>query len=318
MLSQKPPSPTGAIISLVGAACALLGFFLPLLAGPASEAGYSEWLLLIDRWQLFLFPISLAPFILLVFGLLALLLTLPLLSALVVLGTSVSAWLKGTSFGLLTLWRLAAITGLFIQSVTGIIVLGNTRVGETIGLGLVLLLLGFLLTVVGAFLSKAPLPTPEQKPVSPPLQPSRIGAVLGILGGALVIFGVFFLPMFIVSGGSGNVNNTSTPWYEWSVVVGALFHESLVALQVGAVLFALPLLSVLFVLATSVARFFQELSPGIVIWRRIAAIAGLVIQSLLGIFALVIYSISLHVDFGTGFGLVLVGFAVMIVGTFLN
>jgi len=318
MQSPKPSSPTGAIISLVGAACALLGFFLPLLAGPASEAGYSEWQLLIERWQLFLLSANRGIFTALVFGLLALLLTLPLLSALVVLGTSASAWFKSNSLGFLTLWRLAAITGLFIQSVTAIIVLGNTQVGETIGLGLVLLLLGFLLTVVGAFLSKAPLPTPEQKPVSPPPQPSRIGAALSLLGGALVIFGVFFLPMFIVSGGSGNVNNTSTPWYEWSVVVGALFHESLVALQVGAVLFALPLLSVLFVLATSVARFFRELSPGIIIWRRIAAIAGLVIQSLLAVFALVIYSISLHVDFSTGFLLVLVGFAVMIVGTLLN
>jgi hypothetical protein len=207
---------------------------------------------------------------------------------------------------------------LFIQSVTGIIVLGNAQAGETIGLGLVLLLLGFLLTVVGAFLSTTPRPTPEQKPASPSSQPSRIGTILSLLGGALVIFGVFFLPMFIVSGGSGNPNNTSTPWYEWSVVVNALFHESLVALRVGAVLFALPLLSVLFVLATSVASFFQELSPEIVIWRRIVAIAGLIIQSLLVVFTLVIYSLSLHVDFGTGFGLVLIGFMVMIVGTFLN
>jgi hypothetical protein len=318
MQTQKPSSRTGAIISLVGAALALLGSFLPLLAGPASEAGYSEWLLLIDRWQLFLFPISHALFILLFFGLLALLLTLPLLSALVVLGTSISAWFKSPSPRLLTLQRLAAIIGLFIQSVAGIIVLGNAGGGETIGLGLILLLLGFLLTVVGAFLSKLPRPTSEQKPVSPPSQPPRIGAILSLLGSAVVICGVFFFPMFIVSGGSGNVNNTSSPWYEWSLVVKALFHESLVALRLGAVLFALPLLSVLFVLATSVAKFFQELSPGTVIWRRIAAIAGLVIQSLLGVFTLVIYSISLVVDFSTGFGLVLIGFIVMIVGTFLN
>ena len=316
MQPQKPSSRTGTIISLMGGACAFLGSFLPLLAGPVGEAGYSEWQLLIDRWQLFLLPANRGFFTSLVFGLLALLLTLPLLAALVVLGTSISAWFKSPSFQLLTLWRLAAITGLFIQSVTSIIVFENAQVGETIGLGLVLLLLGFFLTVVGAFLSTMPRPTPEQKPVSPALQPSGISAILSLLGGALVIYGVFFLPMFIVSGGSGNVNNTSTPWYEWSVVMNALFHESLVALRVGAVLFALPLLSVLFVLATSVARFFQELSPGLVIWRRIAAIAGLIIQSLLGVFALVIYSISLHVDFSTGFGLVLVGFMVMIVGTF--
>src|SRR5947209_2808918 len=127
MLSQRPSSHTGAIISLVGAASALLGSFLPLLAGPASEAGYSEWQLLINRWQLFLLSANRGYFTLLVFGLLALLLTLPLLSALVVLGTSVSAWFKSPSFQLLILWRLAAITGLLIQSVTGIIVLGNAQ-----------------------------------------------------------------------------------------------------------------------------------------------------------------------------------------------
>src|SRR5690349_6604081 len=103
MQSQQPSSRTGVIISLVGAACALLGSFLPLLAGSASEAGYSEWLLLIDRWQLFLLSANRAFLTPLVFGLLALLLTLPLLSALVVLGTSISAWFKSSSFQLLTL-----------------------------------------------------------------------------------------------------------------------------------------------------------------------------------------------------------------------
>src|SRR5207248_1077946 len=145
------------------------------------------------------------------------------------------------------------------------------------------LLLGFLLTVIGAFLSKAPLPTPEQKPVSPPFQLSRIGAVLSILGGALAIIGMVFFPMIISSGGIGNPDDIHHPMPQW-LVVNALFHESLVAVQVAAVLLVLTLLSVLFVLATSVMRFFQELSPGLVIWRRIAAIAGLVIQSLLGVF----------------------------------
>ncbi len=316
MQPQKSPSPTGTIISLVGAACALLGSFLPLLAGPFSEFSYSEWQLLIDRWQLFIVSVDRGFFTSLFFGLLALLLTLPLLSALVVLGTSISAWFKSPSFQLLTLWRLAAITGLFIQSVTGIIVLGNTRTGETIGLGLALLLLGFLLTVVGAFLSKIPRPTPEQKPTSQSPQPSRISAILSILGGALVIFGMVFFPMLITSGGIGNPENIHHPMSQWLVVID-LFRESMAALQVAAVLLILPLLSVLFVLATSIARFFQESSPGTVIWRRIVAIAGLIIQCLLGVFLLLIYSISLHVDFGTGFGLVLVGFIVMIVGTFL-
>lgn len=61
----------------------------------------------------------------------------------------------------------------------------------------------------------------------------------------------------------------------------------------------------------SVAAFFRELASAYVIWRRIAALAGLIIQPLLEAITLVIYSISLHVDFGVGFGLALLGFLVM-------
>ena len=85
---------------------------------------------------------------------------------------------------------------------------------------------------------------------------------------------------------------------------------------VGVVLLALPLLAVLFVLGTSAASFFQELSPGIVTWRRIAAIAGLIIQGLVGFFMAVFYSFGAL--FGSGLWLVDLGFVIMIVGTFLH
>jgi len=85
-----------------------------------------------------------------------------------------------------------------------------------------------------------------------------------------------------------------------------------------AVLLTLPLLSVLFVLGTSAASFFRELSPRMVTWRRIAAIASLIIQGLVGFVGATFYSFSLPPHFGAGFWLVLLGFMVMIVDTFLN
>ena len=141
---------------------------------------------------------------------------------------------------------------------------------------------------------------------------SLLGAILSLLGGALVIYGVFFLPM---------VYEVS----EW-LVVDRFFHaDGLVsAWQVAAVLLALPLLAVLvlFVLVTSAVSFFRELSPKIVTWRRRAAIAALAIQGVLGFFMAVLYTFyftpEFFPQFGAGFGLVLLGFIVMSVGTFLK
>jgi hypothetical protein len=130
-----------------------------------------------------------------------------------------------------------------------------------------------------------------------------IGAVLSILGGFLVIYGVFFLPMVFGNGG-GSLEPTS----EWTVANAYSL--------VGVVLLALPLLSVLFVLGTSAASFFQELSPKIVTWRRRAAIAALIIQCVPGFFMAYLYTFG--GPYGAGLWLVLLGFVVMMVGTFLN
>lgn len=133
---------------------------------------------------------------------------------------------------------------------------------------------------------------------------SRIGAILSLLGGALVIYGVFFLPMVL-----GEAGGSLGPTSEWTVANSILS-------PLGVVLMALPLLSGLFVLGTSAASFFQELSPGIVTWRRRAAIAGLVIQAVVGFFMAVFYTFGTL--FGSGLWLVDLGFVVMMVGTFLN
>jgi len=231
----------------------------------------------------------------------ALFLTLLLLSVLSVLGTSVSACFKLPSSRLLTLRRLAAINGLLIHSVIGIVVLDH------IGPGLVLLLLGFLLSVVGAWLSKIPRPTPQQKLVSPPFKPASIGAIVSIGGVALVLLG-FFLPMFFIP------SNGGYQFIGWEWLSGGYY----------GLLFAPPLLPVLLVLATSAARFFRELSTAMVAWRRVASIEGLIIQYMLGFYLFGIYSFGVaystgaKLDFGGGFVLVLLGFIVMSVGTFLN
>ncbi len=137
----------------------------------------------------------------------------------------------------------------------------------------------------------------------------RLGAILSLLGGALVIYGVFFLPMVFGHGGG-----EFTPTSEWTVV--KVYFLYFLYVPVVAVLLALPLLSLLLVLGTSAASLFRELSPRMVTWRRIAAIAGLIIQGTGGFVGAVLYSFSFNL--GAGFWLVLLGFLVMIVGTFLN
>jgi hypothetical protein len=145
-------------------------------------------------------------------------------------------------------------------------------------------------------------------------QPPRTGAIISLVGSVLVLIGVFFFPLIILSGGIGNVNNAHYPKTELMIVHNLL--PSIVG-WVG-LLFVLPVLAVLFVLGTSIAALFQELSPGIIIARRVIAIAGFIIQILLSLAIYIIYSISLHVDFAIGFVIILVGFVIAIVGTFIN
>ena len=133
---------------------------------------------------------------------------------------------------------------------------------------------------------------------------SRLGSILSLLGGALVIFGVFCLPIVYGNGGG----NGSIPVSEWTVA-------SFLGLA-GMVLLALPLLPVLFVFGTSVASLFGELSRGMVIWRRIAALAGLIIQGPVGFVGGVLFTFGYW--FGVGYWLVLLGCIVMSVGAFLK
>lgn len=135
---------------------------------------------------------------------------------------------------------------------------------------------------------------------------SRIGTILSLLGGNLVIYAVFFLPMVF-----GNGGGSFTPTSEWTVA-----NTGAPAVPIGLVFLALLLLSVLFVIVTSVASFFQRLTPRIVTWRHFAAITGLIIQGPVCFAGGFLYAFGLQ--FGAGYWLALLGCIVMCVGTFLN
>lgn len=91
---------------------------------------------------------------------------------------------------------------------------------------------------------------------------SLLSAILCLLGGALVIYGMVFLPMFFCN----RVNSDDVTNF-------ALNYTS--SWQPFAVVLTFPILSVLFVVGTSAASFVRELSPKMVTDRRIAALEGL-------------------------------------------
>ncbi len=131
---------------------------------------------------------------------------------------------------------------------------------------------------------------------------SLIGTILSLLGGALVLYSVFFLPIVFGSGGG-----SFTPYSEWEVA-----NTGAPEAPVGLVLVALLLLSVLFVLVTSAASFFRRLSSGIVTCRHIAAITALIIQGPVGFVGGFLYAFGAY--FGAGYWLALLGCAVVGVG----
>jgi hypothetical protein len=137
---------------------------------------------------------------------------------------------------------------------------------------------------------------------------SLLGAILSLLGGALVIYGVFFLPLFIGNGGCCADAQVS----EWQFM-----NFNSAGLPVD-VLVALPLLSVLLIVVTSAVSFFREFSPGMVALRHIAALVGLIIQGPLGFVGAIFYEFNYTPDLGAGYWLVLLGFMGIMVGTLLT
>ena len=301
MQPQRPSSRIGAITSLVGTTLAMIGFFFPLV----TRADMSQLLLIRSQWEI-LFRIDMmgpdsgfSPLGPIIFrGLLALILTLPLLSALIVLYTSFSACFKSPSFRLLVLRQIGAITGLSHQSLISIVMLSYLPASEHIGPGFILLLLGFSLAVAGAFLSRIPLPTSQQNSVAPSSRSSHIVAILSVVGIAVIIVG-FFLPLF---GKLGDPSAVS----QWNLLISDRSPLSL------------PLVGALIVLGISLAALFHKLSPELFITRRVIAVISFFFQLLLYGLAYIFNAMAYRsaAPIGIGFGFPLIGFALLVIVAF--
>ena len=131
----------GAIVSLAGVALIILGFFLPMFISGLrySSTGHPtyEWELLRGEGSRF--------FSLPMWG--------SLLGALIVLGTSVTACFRVLSPGLLRLWRVAALAGLFLQLLLDVLALPWAW-WSYFGVGFFLVPIGFALTAIAAFLGR--------------------------------------------------------------------------------------------------------------------------------------------------------------------
>lgn len=138
---------------------------------------------------------------------------------------------------------------------------------------------------------------------------SRNGAIISLVGVALIVFGLF-LPMFTES--NPQVPGSIHPVYEWQTVA---FGPGQVTI-LFTIFAALPLLGMLIVLAISVATLFQVPLLRLVGLKRVAAAFGLAIQFFL---EMIIFLISLigygRIDIAWGFVVILIGFIVMFVGT---
>lgn len=147
MQSSSSSPRIGAMVSLAGVALILFGFFLPMFTGsnpqvPGSAHPAYEWQFV---------PVS-SGFPL--FALFGVPVALPLLGMLIVLATSVAALFRVPLPRLVWLKRAAAAWGLAIQLLFEVFVflLAGIGYGRTeIAWGFVVVPLGFLIAVIGAF-----------------------------------------------------------------------------------------------------------------------------------------------------------------------
>lgn len=149
----------------------------------------------------------------------------------------------------------------------------------------------------------------------------RRGTILSLLGALFVIIGVFFWPMFIITGGMGGYRHDE--WSEWTmlnVFIQMAQADQLDTTQMGMVfpLFALPMLTVVLILVTSITLLFRELPVWLMYFRSVAAIFGLIFQVMLVALVYVAIALSDATEFGVGAALTFIGLLVMIVGTFLE
>ena len=140
----------------------------------------------------------------------------------------------------------------------------------------------------------------------------RMGAIVNLAGVALILLG-FFLPMFTES--NPQVPGSAHPLYEWQIVP---VNSGFPLFALFAVPVALPLLGMLIILATSVAALFSVPLPRLVGLKRTAAGGGLAIQLVFDFFVFQLISIGYaRIDIAWGFVVVLIGFLITVIGTFV-
>lgn len=155
----------------------------------------------------------------------------------------------------------------------------------------------------------------------------RLGTLLYVLGCTLLVVSAFFFPAYITGTWDGHRYNYHS-YSVWSETNSYSFNQFMslplvaicLVLLFDAVLVALPLLSACFVLGTSTVRLFRESSARIATWRRrtarmglIGAVLGLIMLCLQGAVTETLGAINALQSLGVGFGLVLLGFCIMIV-----
>ena len=141
-----------------------------------------------------------------------------------------------------------------------------------------------------------------------------IGAMVSLAGVALILLG-FFLPMFTQS--NPQVPGSAHPVYDWQAAT--VVSGFPVVFVLFGFLAALPVISMLIILATSIAALFHVSLPRFVLLKRGIAGWGLAIQFLFDIIVFQIFGIGYNrIDIALGFVIVLIGFIVMFVGTLLD
>ncbi len=293
MQSSSSSPRSGALVSLVGVALILLGFFLPTATGSNPQIPGSAYP--VYEWQFVGNPSNVSLMVLSSF-----VAALPLLGMLIVLAMSVAALFRVPLPRLVVLKRAAATWGLALQLLFDAWVLFIAALGGAkIALGFVVVPLGFLIMAIGVFVIEAH-PSEVQVASSSP----RIGAVVSLVGVALILLG-FFLPMFTLMR-----YPLQGPVYEWQVN-GDPSNVSLTVLF--GVLAALPLLGMLIVLATSVAALFRVPLPRLVVLKRAAAAWGLATQLFFDVFAFFLIGIG-GTEIAWGFVVVPLGFLITVIG----
>lgn len=144
-------------------------------------------------------------------------------------------------------------------------------------------------------------------------RPSSVKMFLSLAGVLLIVVGLF-MPMLL----QHNPNlPPSTPYYrvyEWNVVFNNITNNFFIlAFSVFA---AIPLLSALLVLATTIAALLHRYSPSLTRLSSVMAVIGLVVQVLFDLVVYMLYGVAYAQEFiGWGLPVVLFGFVVMVIGT---